>query len=339
MKKIPYLSTQVVKAIDQIVKKGKVNLVTHASNFHADDICATATLHIFFKLAYPKVKISSTRSVDPKITDAADILYDIGGVYDPRKLRFDHHQTGGAGQYDNGIKYSSFGLIWKHFGLSICALHTLAETGKLPSKKTAEHQSEILKKKLVMYIDAMDNGQMAYEAKFDGVDVFTVDAFFAMSKIRTSSDQSNLAQLNKNFTKQFFLMVKMFTQMLPMLLSYTATKEIDETKAIQAYKKAKDKRIIICDKYYYFNFKNFPEPLVMVYPDPRGQWAAKNIQEDDTLYKAKFYFPESWRGKREGELENVIGIKGARFCHNSGFLITADTKETILKMIKLAFNE
>lgn len=190
-----------------------------------------------------------------------------------------------------------------------------------------------------MYIDAMDNGQMAYESKFENTNVFTVDAFFAMSKIRTSSDEISLVQLNKNFTKQFFLMVKMFGQMLPLLLSYARTKEIDEATAVKAYNRAKDKRIVICDKYYYFNFKNFPEPLVMVYPDPRGQWAAKNIQEDDTLYKAKFYFPESWRGKKDGELEQATGIKGARFCHNSGFLITADKKETVLKMIKLAFNE
>ena len=43
------------------------------------------------------------------------------GEYDPEAGRFDHHQRGGAGEREDGTPYSSFGLIWKHYGLDICA--------------------------------------------------------------------------------------------------------------------------------------------------------------------------------------------------------------------------
>ncbi|MEN9604452.1 MAG: hypothetical protein RJB39_137 [Candidatus Parcubacteria bacterium] len=337
MKKIPYLSPVIAKAVDRIVKKGKVNLVTHSSNFHADDICATATLKQFFALAFPKIKITSTRSIDPKVMAAADILYDNGAVYDPKTLRFDHHQTGGAGMRENGVKYSSFGLVWKYFGVSLCALHTQATTGKLPSKKIAEHQAAIIEKKVVFHIDAMDNGQMTYEPLIDGCDVLTLDKFFEMSKIRVGGTQENIKQVNKNFDSQFQKMVKLFGQMLLTILSYAVTKEVDETLGEKMYAKAKDKRVIICDRFVYFNYSKYPEPLLVVYPDPRGGWAAKNVRLDEALYKGRFYFPESWRGKTNGELIQITGIPGARFCHNAGFMIAADTKEQVLKMIDLAF--
>ena len=46
-----------------------------------------------------------------------DIIVDVGGVYDPSRHRYDHHQRGftevfGNGGYDK-IKLSSAGLVYK----------------------------------------------------------------------------------------------------------------------------------------------------------------------------------------------------------------------------------
>ena len=86
---------------------------------------------------------------------------------------------------------------------------------------------------------------------------------------------------------------------------------------------------------YSFNFNKFPEPLVTAYPDSRGGWSAKNVHKGDELYDARFYFPESWRGLVGEELEKVCGVKGAKFCHKSGFLCVNETKEGLLKMVEL----
>lgn len=93
-----------------------ITIVTHNGSFHADDVFAVATLH----LAFPDKNITVIRSRDAQKFLLADFLVDVGGSYDPDNNKFAHHQTGGAGVYDNGIPYASFGLVWKKFGNSVC---------------------------------------------------------------------------------------------------------------------------------------------------------------------------------------------------------------------------
>ncbi|MDQ5931189.1 MAG: hypothetical protein QG674_355, partial [Patescibacteria group bacterium] len=90
--------------------------VTHNGSFHTDDVFATATLQLF----YAERDLTIVRSREEKDIDSADIVFDVGGIYDPKTLRFDHHQKGGAGERENGIPYSSFGLIWKEYGAVLC---------------------------------------------------------------------------------------------------------------------------------------------------------------------------------------------------------------------------
>lgn len=339
MKKIPYLAPVLQSALERITKKGTVLLATHGSNFHADDICATATLKKLFGLISPKLKIKVTRNLIQKNWEKGDIVYDIGMIYDLKTLRFDHHQQGGAGEYPNGIKYSSFGLIWKHFGTSICALHTESLTGKVPSKKIAERQASIITERVVAHVDAMDNGQMTFKGLYPDVDVFTIDGFFEMCKVATSGLQITPEQVNKEFDKGFLNMVQVFGGMMGSILIYAFMKEQDESLALKAYQKSKDKRVVICDRFFYYNYAKLPEPLVIVYPDTRGGWAAKVVRKSEHDFDARFYFPQSWAGKRDEELAKETGVPGSRFCHNARFLAVADSKEHVLQMVKKAFNE
>ncbi|MCW9030371.1 MAG: MYG1 family protein, partial [Gammaproteobacteria bacterium] len=89
-------------------------IVTHDGNFHADDVFSIAAL----KCIFPSFNLIRTR--DSEIIARADIVVDVGGEYDAESDRFDHHQRGGAGERENGIPYSSFGLIWQKYGLEIC---------------------------------------------------------------------------------------------------------------------------------------------------------------------------------------------------------------------------
>ncbi len=89
-------------------------IATHNGNFHADDVFSVAALRRIF----PSFKLIRTR--DLELIAKADIVIDVGGEYDSDADRFDHHQRGGAGERENGIPYSSFGLIWQKYGLEIC---------------------------------------------------------------------------------------------------------------------------------------------------------------------------------------------------------------------------
>ncbi len=65
-------------------------------------------------LVHGPLQIVRTR--DEALLAAADVRVDIGGRSDPASGDFDHHQRGGAGERANGIRYASFGLVWRHHG-------------------------------------------------------------------------------------------------------------------------------------------------------------------------------------------------------------------------------
>lgn len=305
-----------------------INLVTHSGQFHADDIFSTALLHVYYRHKDKTIKVKCKRSIKKEDIEKADIVYDIGLVYNPKKLRFDHHQNDTGLVRENGIPYASFGLVFKHFGPELI---TLISDEK--NKKVIAEIFETIEKKLVMHIDAMDNGTSTYKQVFKGVDIATIDNYFQMCKFAAGVDDMKLID------KKFFELVKFSEPIIENIIHYAVHIQSEKSLAIKAYNKAKDKRIIICDRFYSFNFNAFPEPLLAIYPDLRSNWSAKNVQTGEDLYDARFYFPESWCGLVDADLEKASGVKGARFCHKSGFLCVNETKEGLLKMVDVAMGK
>ena len=66
---------------------------------------------------------------------------------------FDHHQKNRNGQRENGIYYSSIGLLWKKFG---------KEYLKDLRIKNVDKVYDYMDNELIQYIDATDNMQMEY---------------------------------------------------------------------------------------------------------------------------------------------------------------------------------
>lgn len=58
------------------------------------------------------------RTRDPEVISKADIVVDVGAVYNPDTHRYDHHQREFTDTFDakHKIRLSSAGLIYKHFG-------------------------------------------------------------------------------------------------------------------------------------------------------------------------------------------------------------------------------
>ncbi len=302
-----------------------INLLTHSGQFHADDIFSTALLNIYYRHKDKTIKVKYKRSVKKEDIEKADIVYDIGLVYNPKKLRFDHHQNDTGLIRDNGIPYAAFGLVFKHFGPELISI-----ISKEKNKKVIAEIFDIVEKKLVYHIDAMDNGTLTYKQLFKGVDIVTIDNYFKMCKFAAGVDDM------KKIDKKFFELVKFSEPILENIIMYAVGIQKEKALAVRLYDRAKDKRVIICDRFYSFNFNKFIEPLLVVYPDLRGGWTAKNVQTGEDPYDARFYFPESWRGLVDEELKKVTGINGAKFCHKSGFLCVNETKEGLFKMIDLA---
>ena len=131
-------------------------VLTHSGAFHADDVLGHAIL-----TAALGGHFAFVRSRDPREIAAADIVFDVGGVFDSQAQRFDHHQKGapmrseGAGA---GVPYSSAGLLWQHYGLR--ALSAL-----IPDASRAERMAvwTALDDGLILAVDLIDTGVRAPE--------------------------------------------------------------------------------------------------------------------------------------------------------------------------------
>ncbi|XP_069133181.1 MYG1 exonuclease-like [Argopecten irradians] len=71
-------------------KKARVDMKigTHNGSFHCDEVLACFLLRQLPQ--YKDAQIKRTR--DPAVLDTCDIVVDVGGVFDPEKNKFDHHQ-------------------------------------------------------------------------------------------------------------------------------------------------------------------------------------------------------------------------------------------------------
>ena len=69
--------------------KRKFSLIgTHNGQFHCDEALACYMLKLLPEFKHCKI----VRTRDPSVLATCDVVVDVGAVYDPAKMRFDHHQ-------------------------------------------------------------------------------------------------------------------------------------------------------------------------------------------------------------------------------------------------------
>ena len=117
----------------------KANCITHDGKFHCDEVFAT----IIISEVIDKVILCRLNN----ISNVKKALY----IYDIGKGELDHHQIGGNGKRENGVLYSSCGLMWKKFGKKILEKYDIEDIN---------HAYELIDRDLIQCIDAFDNGQI-----------------------------------------------------------------------------------------------------------------------------------------------------------------------------------
>lgn len=300
------------------MEKNKKKLITHDGSFHADDVFAAASLSLFLEKKGEDFEIIRTR--DPKIIETGDYVFDVGGIYNAEKNKFDHHQIAGAGKRERGIEYSSFGLVWKKFGEEICG-----------SKKIME----IIDSKLVVSIDANDNGIDLYKSNFENISLYMIDDVISIF--------SPTALENMDQDIQFSRALVWAKEILEREIK-KASDQIEIIKIIQNfYKNSNDKRLIVIDtpkvsRYdIWYALQDFLEPLFIVYNVTDG-WRIVIMKSDPNSFQSRKDFPKDWAGLREKELQEITGVTDAVFCHRKLFLAGAKSKEGAIKLAELALS-
>lgn len=302
-------------------QKKDILAVTHNGQYHADDVFATAVLKLYFAKKGTTLKVVRSSREDEDLLRSADIVYDVGGIYSPSKNRFDHHQKGKAGERANGISFAAFGLVWKKYG------------PLLVGKKKAE----IIDVELVQAIDASDNGIDLAIPRPEFLDV-TGLSFSRIISFFTPFENKNEKLYRKGFDKA----VKLAEECLLGVIEKVSFEEKVLKDFSNIYKKSKDTRCVIVSKPYGrkiltdIAFK-FPSVLYVVYPGSDAKnWNVVAARKQAKSFETKKPFPQSWRGLRGKEMEEVSGVSGAIFCHDDGFLCATETKEDAILLAKKA---
>jgi|TARA_R110002020_G_scaffold66475_3_gene174756 uncharacterized UPF0160 family protein len=299
-------------------------LVTHSGGFHADELLSSVILTRLF----PDATILRSREMALITPAAGRIIYDVGGDFDAEAGIFDHHQRPNPLRED-GQPYSSFGLIWAHYG------HDYLRALDVPEADVnAIHDS--FDRGFVLPIDLLDNGAVnASEAGplFAGL---TLPALLESLKPVFDDREEGVDD------RAFAAALPIARAFVEASIRRKAAKFRAEAMVLAAIDAADDGHVLDLPMGMPFRgpvIKAGADHLLFVI-HPRGsEWTLTTIRSGDDTFENRADLPVAWAGLKDAALEEASGVQGAKFCHNGRFIAVADSREAILKMADIAVRE
>jgi uncharacterized UPF0160 family protein len=289
-----------------------MQVATHPGNFHADDVFALAALG----LAAGPLEILRTR--DEEAIAAADARVDVGGRSDPATGDFDHHQKGGAGERPNGIRYASFGLVWRHHGAQLAG---------------GPEAAAAIDERLVQGVDANDTGQTITEPLVDGIRPMTVSGIVAA--LNPAWDEE-LTQAEED--ARFEQAVALATGILQREIAGAAAFQRAHRLVRDAIGRAGDPRVIELERNMPWHdavVTAAPEALYVMYPKSDG-WGLQAVPRVLGEFGNRKDLPAEWAGRSGADLAAVTGVDDALFCHAARFYASAQSREGITALAQRA---
>jgi len=280
-----------------------LQVATHDGPFHADDVLAWALLR-----TYVDGEAELVRTRKPELLDAADIVFDVGGDFDPDRGRFDHHQA----SYEGPLSSAGMVLAW------------LESTERIDP-----HLALHLRTQIVSYVDDVDNGRVAPKP---GVPCFPklVDAF------------NQPAGSHEEYDAAFRAAGEMAAGIVRGLdaenQSIARARRIIDAAMKEAV--ADGRRVLFLDGYVrwkpvYFQLGGEEHPTDFVlFPSTDGSWRIVAIPPVQGSFAQKRPLPEPWAGLTDDDLEAVTGIPGSVFCHKNRFIAVFKTREGAVRALE-----
>lgn len=296
-------------------KSKKTRVAVHDGTFHPDESFAVATLSL-----YLKKPLNIIRSRDPKVLATAKYVFDVGRTYDPKKLKFDHHQDTFHKKRKNGVPYATAGLVWKHFGRKVAGSYGVFDK---------------IDRKIIQPVDAEDNGIELYKNTFEEISPYTFGDYIHALNPTWKEENVSLQDFKDAVEEAKKVLIREMKRADDLLHSQRIITAI--------YKRAKDKRIIVLD-HHYSGWKRvlgkFKEPLFVIKPVPENKtWHSTAMNVEGFKFKNRLDFPKSWAGLDGKELQKITGVPDALFCHNKRFIVAAKSREGAIALSRLAISQ
>ena len=223
-------------------------------------------------------------------------------IYDIGGGEFDHHGEPEFRDDGTGIPYASFGKVWRKYG---CLF--LNEAGQ----KRFDRQ-------FVERLDAHDNGGTRNQ----------------LSEV-ISSLNPNWDDPTETPDTQFYIALDFVQGILQRQI--VSAQAFEKAESIANDVKGQDTVVGVIEHFapiIGYLAGNQSNKKFLVYPAIRGGWNAQVIPVAPGSRDPKCPFPKEWWGQPKGNLPDDI-----TFCHNTGFMIAASTKEAAIKACEVALEK
>lgn len=322
----------------------KITIGTHNGSFHCDEALACSLLKMLPR--YREAEIVRTR--DPAVLATCSLVVDVGGEYDPARLRFDHHQktfSESINSLDGSKKWttklSSAGLVYFHFGREI--ISELLETN---SQQLTEKVFDKVYEHFIQEIDAIDNGISTH----DGEGRYSISTNLSS---RVSHLSPNWNEAEQDFDVGFYKALDLTRLEFLERVNYYgkvwwAARDIVSTCIQNRFSVHQSGRVLefvkggVPWKEHLFELEaenhlsGDGSILYVIYTDQSGMWRIQCVPVRPNSFENRLGLPEAWRGLRDAELEKVSGTAGARFVHSGGFIGGNQRREGVLEMAEKA---
>ena len=289
---------------------GRVRAVTHDGSFHADDVFAAALLRLLHGDG-----VTVTRTRDPGLIAVADVAFDVGGVHDPERNRFDHHMRG-APRRACGTPYSALGQMWAARGrtavLRVWASLDEAEVEAVWADVDAG---------LVLAIDEVDNGCRtggpdgvaalvgALNGPGDGDAGFEAATAFATLALR-----GTIARAAEAVAARRPVAAAARHRANPAILALP----VHASWGRAVFELGLD------------------EVLLVVAPRRDGSWGVTCVPPEPGSMAQRHPLPAAWAGLTGGDLAAATGVPDAAFCHANRFMAVCGTPEGAMALAERA---
>ncbi|GLC55870.1 hypothetical protein PLESTB_001038000 [Pleodorina starrii] len=318
---------------------------THSGSFHCDEALGCWLLRRTAQ--FQQAEIVRTR--DPEVLKDLDVVIDVGGEYDPERLRFDHHQRSFETKFGHGFettRLSSAGLVYKHYGREVIA-------GLLGWPLDHPDMDKV-------YLEVYRNFIEAVDAVDNGVGQYDVPPGTAPRYINTTTLSGRVGALNPRWNEpsdetalyeRFLRAVELAGGEFAAAVDWVARgwlpgrRPVAEALAERHSVHPSGKIVLLKEfcpwKDHLYDLEKeggFPgEVLFCVFQDDRDKsYRVQAVSVGPGSFENRRSLPAAWRGVRDDALSAVSGIPGCVFVHASGFIGGNKTLEGALEMARLS---
>ncbi|HWK16997.1 MAG TPA: MYG1 family protein [Solirubrobacteraceae bacterium] len=291
-------------------------IATHSGSFHADDVFAVAAL----RLLGESVEVVRTRDRDALAQ--ADVRVDVGFRDDATTGDFDHHQRDFDRARANGVRYASFGLVWREFGARIC--------------DGDQHVADAVDETLVQPVDANDTGQQLTQSLIDGVRPMTANGIIGGFNPRWDD-----ALTPEQERERFDAAVALAQGILAREVASAASSRRAERIVREAIVAAADPRVVelpINAPWKQVLVPATADALFVIYPKRQG-FGLEAVPRELGSFENRRDLPAAWGGLEGAELVAATGVEEALFCHAKRFLVVARSHAGVTRLAELALAE